>query len=579
MGRHYKGTGKQIKGLFVVACACVMLGTGVTEVGARVTYYDNDGYGWKKDGDVWNYIDDDGSKVTDWFLDEDGKRYFMSKSGDMQTGWLEWKNNKYFFDGNGVMITGWLNIDGFSYYFRPGSGEMLVGVNVIGNKSYDFGEDGILVAVTDIEGDVTDTQENVTQESAGETSGTTDTTGNTTESTNTQTPVMELTVVNADLTPLREGVLYYETAGYGWKKDGSVWNYFYKNNIKAVNWVLDTDGTWYFMDKNGALMSGWLDWNGQKFFLNGNGAMQVGWMKTDAGTYYFRQGNGDMLTGTQVIDGQTYEFGADGRLVCTTGWQTIGEDTYFFDSTGKPVTGVVLIDGIQYGFTQEGKLDNSIIPWNLVLVNYQNSIPANFKLSKARVNGYYVDARIAASLKAMIKAAKADGVTLKITSAYRTIARQETLYNNALKKYLNQGLSYENALIQTNLYHAKPGRSEHNLGLAIDFIYGSSLNDSFAYSAAGIWLKEHAYEYGFILRYEEDTTDITKIAYEPWHYRFVGVDAARDIVASDVCFENYFLNYTTTPVTETATPEAVPETTVSQVQENAVATQTEVKQN
>lgn len=515
MGRYNKGTCKQIKFFLMAICMVVLLGVPFAkEVKAFTRYYEEDGYGWNLQNGKWYYLNENGSKITGWLFDEE--------------------NNWYLLDTDGAMLTGWQTVGSNTYYFRPDNGTRLTGTQIIDGETYSFSDSGKLIS------------ERVTG-NQGETEAGGGATDNNAETGDKAQIIMESACVDAETMLPNENVAFYETSGYGWKKEGAVWNYIYKNNIKAANcWVLDEDGTWFFMDKNGALLKGWLDWKGQKYFLNENGAMQIGWMTTENGKYYFRPGNGDMLTGTQVIENQTYDFGQDGRLILNmTGWQTINGDTYFYDSNGKAVTGIVLIDGVQYGFTAEGKLDNSIIPWNVVLVNYKNSIPEGFKISKAYINGYYVDARIAGELKTMIKAAKADGVNLRMTSAYRTIARQEYLYKNALNKYLKSGLSYEDALIQTELYHAYPGKSEHNLGLAIDFIYGSSLNDSFAYSAAGIWLKEHAHEYGFILRYEEDTTDITHIAYEPWHYRFVGVDVAKHIHSAGVCFEEYFPNYTT----------------------------------
>lgn len=503
MGRYNKRTGKQIKTSLTVLCAVLLLGINAGRTDAMASY-DIDGYGWQYSGGHWYYLLQSGNRITDWLQDEDGNRYFFDKSGIMQTG-----------------------------------------IVTIKTKTYLFADDGKLIGLTDevVTEDVTeDAGLKVSDDNMPEVNA-------------------QNSYVDAETVVPNDNVAFYDTAGYGWKAEGSVWNYILKNDIKAVScWVLDEDGTWFFFDENGALLEGWLDWKEQKYFLDENGAMHIGWLTTEDGTYYFRPGNGDMLTGIQFIDGYTYDFGTDGRLIVNkTGWQTIDGDTYFYDSNGRPVTGIVLIDGVQYGFTEEGKLDNSIIPWNVVLVNYNNSVPENFKISKAYVNGYYVDARIVGELKAMINAAKADGVTLKMTSAYRTIARQEYLYKNALNKYLKSGMAYEKALILTELYHAQPGKSEHNLGLAIDFIYGSSLDESFAYSAAGIWLKEHAHEYGFILRYEEDTTDITHIAYEPWHYRFVGVDVAKHIHSAGVCFEEYFPNYTTgvTDKDDTASEEDV----------------------
>ena len=82
----------------------------------------------------------------------------------------------------------------------------------------------------------------------------------------------------------------------------------------------------------------------------------------------------------------------------------------------------------------------------------------------------------------------------------------------------------------------KPGTSEHNLGLAVDFNY---VNLDFENTKAFTWLKENAEDYGFILRYRKDKEDITKVEYEPWHWRYVGKEHAKKINELDMCLEEY----------------------------------------
>lgn len=317
---------------------------------------------------------------------------------------------------------------------------------------------------------------------------------------------------------------------------------------RLINWSVGADGSWYFFGADGNVQTGWLEWKNQKYFLGENGVMQEGFVSTAEGIYYFRPGNGDMLTGIQIIDWVPYNFGEDGRLM--TGWQIYNGRSYFYDPvTGRAAVGTVLIDGKQYHFTADGVLDMGFMPWNYMLVNYQNSMPEGFSVALTKVNGWYVDSRMAEALTEMIKAAKADGVTLRMTSTYRTLATQTRLYNNAIKKRVKAGMSQEDAVREANLYNAQPGKSEHNLGLAIDFIQGSELNDAFAYTASGKWLGLHAHEYGFILRYKSEKTDITHIAYEPWHFRYVGVEEATYMYENDICFEEFFPNYYTVYVT------------------------------
>lgn len=141
----------------------------------------------------------------------------------------------------------------------------------------------------------------------------------------------------------------------------------------------------------------------------------------------------------------------------------------------------------------------------------------------------------------MIAAAKADGVNLGVMSGYRTIQYQINLFNRHVQQRMAKGMTKEEAIADTKLYVAVPGESEHNLGLAIDFMSGTSadLEESFANTPQGKWLKAHAADYGFILRYPKDKQNITKISFEPWHYRYVGVDVAKQIMSSGKCLEEY----------------------------------------
>lgn len=166
---------------------------------------------------------------------------------------------------------------------------------------------------------------------------------------------------------------------------------------------------------------------------------------------------------------------------------------------------------------------------------YQNTIPLG------TVGGKQIDQRIVAATQQMIAAAKADGVNLGVMSGYRTIQYQINLFNRHVQQRMAKGMTKEEAIADTKLYVAVPGESEHNLGLAIDFMSGTSadLEESFANTPQGKWLKAHAADYGFILRYPKDKQNITKISFEPWHYRYVGVDVAKQIMSSGKCLEEY----------------------------------------
>lgn len=179
--------------------------------------------------------------------------------------------------------------------------------------------------------------------------------------------------------------------------------------------------------------------------------------------------------------------------------------------------------------------------WQYILVNKANPIDATFAPPETfLVNGKYkADSRIKEATLAMFDAAKADGVTLTACSAYRAYDYQQKLFDRMKAKFSN--LSDEAASIEAAKIVAKPGTSEHQTGLALDIVTPTytNLNKGFADTKAGKWLKDNAYQYGFILRYPENKTDITQIIFEPWHYRYVGKEAAKIIYDEGLCYEEF----------------------------------------
>lgn len=180
--------------------------------------------------------------------------------------------------------------------------------------------------------------------------------------------------------------------------------------------------------------------------------------------------------------------------------------------------------------------------WKLILVNKQNHVPEGYELNLVSINGsMQVDARIAKPLAKMLDAAKADGVSLMICSAYRSYERQITLFENKIRRSMRSGLSYLDAYADASYSVTVPGTSEHQLGLALDIVTPSytSLNEGFENTEAGKWLKAHSSEYGFILRYPKGREHITGIIYEPWHFRYVGEQAAKEITENELTLEEY----------------------------------------
>ena len=193
----------------------------------------------------------------------------------------------------------------------------------------------------------------------------------------------------------------------------------------------------------------------------------------------------------------------------------------------------------------EKTLSSDPSAWNMILCNPTHPLPdgyiENIKLKSIFETKYKVDERIWYNVKAMFLAAKMDGINLTMVSAFRDIALQTRNFNNKKNSYINSGMSEKAAYAKTATIIAVPGTSEHHTGLALDILCSSygSLTAGFDQTKAYKWLNEHCTEYGFIMRYAKDKQSVTKIIYEPWHYRFVGIANAKKIAATGLCYEEY----------------------------------------
>jgi len=186
------------------------------------------------------------------------------------------------------------------------------------------------------------------------------------------------------------------------------------------------------------------------------------------------------------------------------------------------------------------------LPWNLTLVNWKHEMKKGYRPELAEIEpGYYVDVRIEEPLRQMLAAAKADGMRIEICSAYRSVRRQEQIFNESARDRRNSGMGYWDAYQDTLLSVNAPGTSEHGLGLAVDLVssYYNALDKKQARTDEAKWLEAHCHEYGFILRYPPDKTAETGIIYEPWHYRYVGVEVATEIMEAGITLETYLKDY------------------------------------
>lgn len=172
----------------------------------------------------------------------------------------------------------------------------------------------------------------------------------------------------------------------------------------------------------------------------------------------------------------------------------------------------------------------------LVLVNDEVPLPDNWTVTPSFIGEESVDIRIYDSLNSMINAAHEDGITLWICSGYRSVEEQEIILDREIKLHMSNGMSEEDARSLSLRTIARPGHSEHHTGLVVDL---NDVDNAFEETEAYRWLSEHAEDYGFVQRYRSDKVEFTGIDNESWHYRFVGVENAREMNSLDMCLEEY----------------------------------------
>ena len=176
--------------------------------------------------------------------------------------------------------------------------------------------------------------------------------------------------------------------------------------------------------------------------------------------------------------------------------------------------------------------------WMLLLVNSSNAIPDGYAPTELTElsNGQSVDKRIYPSLQSMFDDARAQGVYPVVSSGYRTAKQQQSEMDDKIQEYIDDGKSEDEARALAASYVAQVGYSEHEAGLAIDIVAKANKSDD---DTVWAWMKEHCAEYGFILRYPEGKKGVTGMNYEPWHFRYVGVEAAQKIMGAGITLEEY----------------------------------------
>lgn len=178
----------------------------------------------------------------------------------------------------------------------------------------------------------------------------------------------------------------------------------------------------------------------------------------------------------------------------------------------------------------------------LSLLNKEYILKDELELDLVSIgNGHELERRSAEAITRMVEDAKKEGMYISITSSYRTYSKQVTLFKNKIRRLESAGYAHMNAVEEAGKVVAVPGTSEHQLGLTVDFVTGSYkvLDEGIRNTKEYRWIEEHAWEYGYVIRYPSGKSGITGIISEPWHLRYVGIPAAKLMTEQEICLEEF----------------------------------------
>ena len=317
-----------------------------------------------------------------------------------------------------------------------------------------------------------------------------------------------------------EGTRYYfiPDAGIratGWMQIGADQYYFDKDGVMQTGWQTVLGREYYFVEE-GHLATGWTEVDDALYCFGKDGIALNGWFEDENGKCYLDE-KGRPVVGLQEIDGKRYWFDENGRPI--TGWVEHDGEKYYCKEDGEVAVGQLEIDGLNHFFTSKGKY--------VLLVNKENPVPDTYELNLVSYGEYQIDSEAKVALEQMRKDC---AYSTTIDNIYRSKAQQELVWNSGVKRRMALGMTKAEAEAETARWAMTPGHSEHQTGLAVDL---------FGTSDARKWLEEHCWEYGFILRYPEGKAEFTGIAYEYWHFRYVGTELALELKELGMCLEEY----------------------------------------
>ena len=434
--------------------------------------------------------------MAGWETDDNGNRYYLSDEGIPFTGWQMIDGSYRYFDpATGIMATGWLELPTGRHYLGS-NGAPLTGWQEIDGKRYCL-----------------------------------DTYGS---------PLTGW-VSNPDGTQL-----YLNENGnphVGWLDTPEGRIFLNPDGSRYTGWMDSSEGR-YYLNESGVVATGWTEIDGKMRYLDENGHPASGWLEID-GKRCYTLPDGTAASGPQEIDGKLYYLLEDGSAR-EPGWTEIEDRLCYILEDGSTARGRVEIDGEVWFFTSTGDQIYMVNPWNYLPEDYEVEL---VKLNNSRE----LAAECYDALMQMLDACKEAGHNPYLYSAYRTQAHQQVLFNNMLKQH---GGNREAAAKIV----AIPGTSEHQLGLAVDITDNTyrKLNTKQEETATQQWLMANCWDYGFIIRYPNNSSDITGIIYEPWHYRYVGLELAQEMKELGICLEEY-LDMLTADGTTCGNPDYVPE--------------------
>lgn len=427
--------------------------------------------GWAvSDSGYTQYLDYHGDPLTDWQL-IDGNWYYLdpANEGSLVTGWLELNGSRYYLDAAGIRQGGWLTLADGTYYLSPTSGIAATGWLREETGTYYLDASGRMVTGW------------------------------------------------ADIAAERYYLAEDGTLFTGWLElDGGRYYLDDTTGVMYTGWLETLEGRQYLDETTGILVTGWLETEEGRLYLDENGYMATGWTETPEGIYCLGE-DGYPLSGWLDWEDERYYLDESGRMY--QGWLDWEGNRYYFLADGTMAIGKVLIDDTARYFSSTGAY--------VVLTNRWNPVPEEYTTDLVYFGEWRVDK---SCYDALVKMLKDCPYSYTITSAYRSEATQQYIWDKRMNNYQASGYSYSEALAMVEAYVAVPGTSEHHLGLAID-ISGSD--------QVCAWLAEHCWEYGFVLRYPAGKEDITGIQYERWHFRYLGTELAEELQELGLTLEEY----------------------------------------